>query len=356
MLLDLAGAQAAHGDQVHVALLNDGLLARRLNEIGVPVYLFPESRLDAITLLRRIRRTCADLSPDVVHTHRMKENVLGALAARLSGVPVCIRTAHGDSEHAIRWFQIKKQIARAMERLSNRFLLDTTIAVSQELAGRLRRRWMHGGVEVVQNGIDAARIRRDSAEVIPELMADSSAVRVCFIGRLVPVKRVDLFVQACSVLARSSSRHVHAFVIGDGPLRAHLEALARGLPNLTCTFVGFVNNPASWLSHMNLMVITSDHEGLPMSLLEALAIGVRVVSRAVGGITELLIDGRHGRLVYSDEPDAIASAMSAEVRSVASGGGLARDAEFPVEMTAMSMASRYTRIYQMALAKAGDRN
>ena len=353
-LLFLVRAQIDLGDAVHVVLLNQGLLADRLRDERVPIAMYPESRLNTLSLLAGIYQQCAELRPDVVHTHRIKENVLGALAARFAGVPVCVRTAHGDAEHALKWYQLRKQVARFMERVLVFGLHDVTAAVSQELADKLQRRWLHGRIEVVRNGVDPDRIRRDAATGIQTLPTVPGAVRICMIGRLVPVKRVDLFLDACSDLTRLVDRPVHAFVIGDGPLRVNLEKRALGFPRLTCTFTGFVEKSAAWLRKMDLMVITSDHEGLPMSLLEAFALGVRVVSRPVGGITALLVDGRLGRLVDSDRSAQVAAAMAAELqRDVAGENEEAAAPAFPNELTAAAMAARYREIY--LLTSKGNR-
>jgi len=115
-----------------------------------------------------------------------------------------------------------------------------------------------------------------------------------------------------------------------------------------CTFTGFVRDPAGWINQMDLMAITSDHEGLPMSLLEAMALGVRIVSRAVGGIPRLLQDGRFGRLVPTASAWAIAEAMADELSSEGTHDFKLARSVFPPELTAGAMAQQYTRVYESA--------
>jgi len=352
-LLSLAQAQMTLGDDVHVILLNDGLLAARMRAEGVPNCILPESTSGPLKLLARLHEHCVRLRPDVVHTHRMKENVLGAMAARLSGVPGCVRTAHGDTEHELRWFQGRKQIARIVERLFVFGLHDATVAVSRELADKLTHRWLPGRIEVVANGIDPDQVRhaaRNDALGDP-LRADE--IRIALVGRLVPVKRTDVFLEACTLLTKLVDAKVHAYVIGDGPLRTELEKQAAAQPNLACTFTGFVDNPAAWIKQMDLMAITSDHEGLPMSLLEAFALSVPVVSRAVGGIPDFLEDARRGRLVHSDRPSEVAQAMAAELLHPLAGRKDASADVFPEQLTAKSMARSYRQFYLRALSAHG---
>lgn len=355
MLLELARAQAALGETVHVVLLNDGLLAQRLMADHVPVQIFPESTIGPAGLFIRLQERCRCLQPDVVHTHRTKENVLGAVAARSSGVPVCVRTGHGDAEHSLSWFQLRKQAARWMDRLCAVSLQDATVAVSEELACKLRSRRMHGRIEVVPNGVDPEGIRRAAATGAVPLPAESESIRVCIVGRLVPVKRVDLFLAACALLAKSSRRRVHACILGDGPLRAELESLTDDVPNLEVTFAGFVNNPAAWLRQMDLMAITSDHEGLPICLLEALAVGTPVVSRSVGGIPDVLGDPRMGRLVATDRADEFASAMAAQLQNVGTAADRVAGELFPSGVTAEAMARGYQAVYENAAARRHTR-
>lgn len=346
MLLELALAQRAAGVDASVVLLNDGLLAERLRHGQVPVAVLPETELGPLALADRLRAECLSFGPEVLHTHRIKENILGAVAARRARVPLCVRTAHGDSEHALRWYQVRKQLARLAERLVVYGLQDGTAAVSAELASKLSARRMSGDVRVVENGIDPARVRSSAASASPEGRPPGDALRVAFVGRLVPVKRADLFIDACAALSGRIDRAVHAWIIGDGPLRSALEARSREHATLQCTFFGFVDAPATLLAQVDALAITSDHEGLPIALLEAIALGIPVVSRAVGGIPTVLERTRLGRLVTSDQPGEIANAL-AEIQTTGRNHGAeeGRD-EFPDDCTADSMARRYRDFYR----------
>lgn len=324
VVLELAIAQVRLGHSVHAVLFNDGLLADRLRSAGIRTTVIPESSNGPLALLRGVRRACLDVRPDVVHSHRMKETVIGAVAARSAAVPVCLRTVHGDNEHALGWHQWRKGFARIAERIASATLLDATVAVSAELGERLRRRRPAGRIEVIENGIDPDRVRREAEDHATPARAPAGAIRVGLVGRLVPVKRVDLFLDACGELARLWGTTLEAVVVGDGPLRQDLERQAAQLRIVGTTFSGFVDNPASWIRDFDLLAITSDHEGLPMCVLEAFALGVPVVARAVGGIPALLHDGRRGRLVDDGDATSFAAAMKSVLDS-----GRRSDANIP---------------------------
>jgi glycosyltransferase involved in cell wall biosynthesis len=163
-------------------------------------------------------------------------------------------------------------------------------------------------VELIYNGLDegefeaprAARIARESRE----------QNLVSFVGRLVPVKRVDLFLAMASRLVRGQASSWKVRVIGDGPLREALEGQAVDLGlGEQVEFLGFRRDVNELVAGSDVLVFTSDHEGTPMAALEALAMGVPVVARAVGGLVEMLQDVEGCRLVDGDDPRAIAEAV-----------------------------------------------
>ena len=353
MILDLATAQQDLGHDVTVALFNDGLLAERLAAGGIATRVFPEAASGPLGLLRSVHGLCRALGPDVLHSHRIKETVIGAAAARLAGVPACVRTVHGDNEHVLAWHQLRKGLARLAERLASAALVSATVAVSGELCDRLQDRWPSGRVVTIENGVNVARIRRQASEADDVPPRRKGCYRIGVVGRLVPVKRVDLFLDACDALARRSGRAIEAVIIGDGPLRTDLERHAAARAGVAFTFAGFVDNPAAWIRSLDLLAITSDHEGLPMCLLEAFALDVPVVARAVGGIPALLADGTRGRLVPAGDAESLASAMLAVLDSTEADAFARAANPFPAELTIETTARRYVDLYAQSAASGG---
>ena len=344
MLWTLARAQKHAGHYVSVVLLNRGILQSRLESDSIPTTVLDEGHLNWLQLVVALRHQFRLVRPDVVHTHRTKENVLGATAAKLTQVPACVRTVHGDIENRVSWREPRRLLIGVIERVLVRLLHDATCAVSADLGRRERSRCLAGRVFVVPNGIDPVYVRQRAADPIESIPRTYGTIRVCAAGRLVQVKRLDIFLDSCALLRPLVDRPLDVYIVGDGPLRGYLESYARRYPDLKVTFVGFVENPAAWLATMDIVAITSDHEGLPMVLLEALALGVNVVCRAVGGIPAVLGGGARG-LVASGDPADIAKEMLIQIHGITAHGVPCRVA-LPEAQTAVEMQRGYQRVYE----------
>jgi glycosyltransferase involved in cell wall biosynthesis len=309
----LLTALRSAGVEVMTALMNDGELAARLRSSGIKVQVIDERKLGSWQILRALRRLMAAWQPDVVHTHRQKENVLGSFANALAHRVPCVRTVHGAAEHSSKT-RLAGRIARAADRWCGRHLQQAVIAVSRELAMELETQYPPRHVRVIRNGVDVAAIR---AQIAPVNFRERepTAVHVGIVGRLVPVKRVDLFLEIAARLRASQPGTRWRFqVIGGGPLADSLAARARelGLREFV-EFHGHRTDSIACIAALDALVLCSDHEGLPMTLLEALAVGTPVVAHAVGGMRECLeADGQAG-LVFDHAPRAYADAVAALV-------------------------------------------
>jgi glycosyltransferase involved in cell wall biosynthesis len=182
------------------------------------------------------------------------------------------------------------------------------IVVSDDLAKTYQRKISHRKLVVIKNGVDVANLEK--AYDRRPTMHDDRAYRILFVGRLVPVKRVDLLLEAAALLGQRGGMQIQIDIYGEGPEAVDLvkKSVALGLATQV-SFCGFSENVADELCRADLLVMTSDHEGLPMVLLEALFLRVPVVAPAVGGIPEVL-QPRFGELVYDQEPAAYAEAIS----------------------------------------------
>ena len=160
---------------------------------------------------------------------------------------------------------------------------------------------------MIPNGIDVEAVR---AAAKPRAHVESGVVHVAWVGRIVAVKRLDVFLRAAAEIVRDPNVRYCFHVIGDGPLRAESQQLASRLGiNRDCIFHGFQREATRWLAAMHCLVLTSDHEGLPMTALEARALSVPVVAHAVGGLVPLLKEESDCKLVTTQEPSAIAEAI-----------------------------------------------
>lgn len=341
---ELATALAKRpGMQVSAVLLNDGELASRLRKAAVETRVFREDRAATWSIYRQMTAFMRAWRPDVVHTHRQKENIVGTLAAYSAGVPVCLRTAHGAPEFIPGALAPHKRALRQLDRWLAKYGQQRVVAVSDELAEKLRHDLPATNICVIPNGIDKTAVR---AAATPHVWLRGDAFHVAFVGRLAPVKRVDLFLHAAAELLQIAPKQYRFHIIGDGPLRADLERESASLGiSTSCDFHGFQVDAPRWLAAMNCLVLTSDHEGLPMTALEARALGIPVVAHAVGGLVSLLQDANDSRLVATQNPTDYANA----IRAVTAVSGDPANCRLPDRFEIASTSEAYATLYQSLL-------
>jgi glycosyltransferase involved in cell wall biosynthesis len=331
---------------VSAVLLNrKSELSRRLRSHGIDVLELDESSSGSLTLLRSILAHARLVKPDVIHTHRFKENILGGLVARLCG-SASIRTLHGAPEPEIMRATLRRRTIDFIDAAAARHLQSHVVAVSGELATKVAARYPGANIQMIPNGVDVAALRAQSLRTV----VPAEGLRLGFLGRLVPVKRVDLLLAAFAELRTTMARPVELVIVGDGPDRANLEKISArlGLGD-SVRFAGFQAESAAWMASMDAVVLTSDHEGLPMVVLEALALGVPVVARAVGGIPEILQPVNPRWLVQGDSPTAIAQALAEALAANGDARGrTGRPSLLDERYSAGSMARGYLSIYENA--------
>lgn len=256
--------------------------------------------------------------PEIVHTHAAKAGTLGRLAALAApgrSRRVLVHTFHGHSlsgyfsSRTTRAFlAIERFLARRTTRL---------IAVSEEVRDDLVAMGVAPAesFEVVRLGFDLSPFAVEESErahrrakLRAELGLPSDVPLVTLIARLVPIKRVDRFLRVARRLAeRGDTRFL---VVGDGELgevlRTSTDAQALGE---RLTWAGFRRDIPDVCFASDIVVLSSDNEGTPVSLIEALAAGTPVVSTDVGGVATVLRDGQSGLLVKRDDERGLADAI-----------------------------------------------
>ncbi|MFT5548318.1 MAG: glycosyltransferase involved in cell wall biosynthesis [Candidatus Azotimanducaceae bacterium] len=285
-----------------VVLMNDGLLADRLRDIGVEIVVLDERKLNALKVLSNLMTVMKKWKPDIVHTHRQKENILGSIANVLTVRAKSLRTVHGAPEfpenfmkHPLKW------AIPQLDYLCARFFQKTVISVSDELADSLKVIYNDAKVAVVLNGVDIIDLQENTMPLIGEF--DENLKHIGIVGRLESVKRVDLFLRMakCAVVDDKMNWRFHVF--GDGSLLEGLRAEAEHLGvSSTVMFEGHRGDIAQCIKSMDVLVMCSDHEGLPMTALESVALGTPMVAHSVGGLTKLLSDGA-GLLIQNQNVD-----------------------------------------------------
>jgi glycosyltransferase involved in cell wall biosynthesis len=234
---------------------------------------------------------------DLLHCHLPLAGIAGRFAGRWARVPV-IYTEHNLQE---RYHPLTRWANRSTWTLQR-----AVVAVSSEVAASIARHMPdRPAVHVVPNGIDVEAFRIESGDrqrIRRELGVSDHEIVVGTVAVMRPQKRLDLWLQTLRHVVDQGVA-VIGLIVGDGPLRADLERHAAEL-SLTgrVRFPGLQSPIAPWLAAMDLFLITSEFEGLPLALLEAMASRLPVVATAVGGIPEVIEDGRSGVLVPIPDP------------------------------------------------------
>lgn len=282
-----------HGDETDVAGLmrRAGVDVVALNKAGGP---------DPRTVLR-LRAQMRDFSPAVVHTHLpVLEYVLPA--ARLYGRRVrIIHTVHNLARE-----ETRHRVLRAVNRRAFSHGV-VPVALNEEVRSSICREYAlpASAVPVVGNGIDLDAFRG------PQRRGPRGAgARLLCVARLAPAKNHALLLRTVARL-RESGRDVSLTLVGDGPLRGALEERARELGiSQRVRFAGRRTDTPAFYRDCDLFVLLSDYEGMPMSIIEAMASGLPVVATRAGGVAELVDDGVNGALVEADAA-AAAEAIAA---------------------------------------------
>jgi glycosyltransferase involved in cell wall biosynthesis len=313
-VLDLVHEGRRLGQEVTVVCLEQpGRLADEAEGLGARVVCADKPPGLRWKTVGRLRALFRELAPDVVHTHQIGALFYAGPAARRAGVRAVVHTEHGKHYAARRRTRL---LGRLAARHVGRFCcVSADIADEVVRCGIVAQR----KVAVVANGIDVPRFSaRDGAdEVRRSLGIPPGAPVVGTIGRLNEIKRQDSLIRAF-VRIQSEAPGARLLLVGDGPLRDDLRRLADGLGvGDAVHFPGYDPEPQRFLGVMDVFALTSRSEGMPLVVLEAWAAGLPVVASRVGGLPELIDDGRTGLLFDPDDEGALVSAL----------GGLLADAD-----------------------------
>ncbi len=252
-----------------------------------------------------LRKKLAALDPDVIHAH----SPVLAIAARLLISVTNIDAAILTTEHN-RWPRHHR-----VTRLGNRLTAarDTArIAVSEDVRQSMSTS-LHATTEVLDHGVPLGplvELRAKRPEMRARLLGDAadSTIVIGIVANFRPEKAYDVFLDAAEQLAARRSG-IRFFVVGQGPGEAAFRhgVRERGLDSVI-EVLGYRDDATEVMSAFDIFTLTSRHEGKPVSLMEAFALGVPVVATRAGGIPEAVTDGENGILVDIDDTSAVSNA------------------------------------------------
>jgi L-malate glycosyltransferase len=275
--------------------LNEGTLSTRLCDAGIELYVIPEARTGFLRVALNAYKLLKGRKIDIIHSHRYKEHGLALLLSRMMRIDKLIATVHGLPEPLAGMLQKSGHLKAVISNFILRRYFSRVVAVSEEMRDALVKMYGHSRskLDVIYNGIAGLdHMHRHRTGRADEF-------HVGTVGRTVPVKDFQLFIYIAAEL-RKRSKRARFSILGDGPLTRQLMDKAKSLNVADAVqFVPPRPDPTSYYQSLDLYLNTSIHEGIPISLLEAMAMGLPVVAPRVGGIPEMIDHEQQGLLVDS---------------------------------------------------------
>jgi len=288
-----------------------------LHELGLKPLIIPEMRrsinpLNDYFVYRKLKNIIEEFKPDIVHTHAAKAGTIGRLAAYNAKVPVILHTFHGHVFHSY-FNKTKTAVFKNVERnLAAKSTKIIAISERQKYElGTIHRICAPEKIEVVPLGFDLTRFqenyetKRKSFRTQYNIADDEIAVGI--IGRIVPIKNHEMFIRAWKAASDKTSKKIRAFIVGDGEDRTKVENLAKELGISVCTqnfekskcsltFTSWIKEIDFVNAGLDIVALCSLNEGTPVSLIEAQAANNPVLSTKVGGVENIVMEGKTGLL------------------------------------------------------------
>ena len=291
-------------DVTAVTIYGSGLDARARGALGSELVEVGRRNRRDLGYFPRLVKTLRGLRPDIVHAHLHTGQYAGRLAALLAGVPQVVFTAHGDEPQSA----LRHIVDRALDSRTARFIVFTEAQRRNFARGR---HVSADRIEVIPNGVPQRTPAGDRAALRAALNVPASAFALYSIGRFEPPKNHRLAIEALALLhGRYTPDDVHLVFAGTGSLECELRTLVREL-GLTerVHFLGFRPDAAALAGAMDLFVMTSRNERMPLALGEAMLGGLIPVVTPWAGCEDLVVDGSTGFVAADYSPAAFADAI-----------------------------------------------
>ncbi len=273
-----------------------------------------------VVAYEKIKSIIKRYKPDIVHTHASKAGVLGRQAAISCGVPVIVHTFHGHIFNSY----FNKYVTETFRKIEQHYAKRTSaiVAISDIQKYELSEIYKIAPSEkfrVIPLGFDLNRfqenkaMKRDAFRKQYDIADDEIAVSI--VGRLVPVKNHRMFIDAIKKVKSKTNRKVRGIIVGDGDLRdglleyASLHGLTSStpehkVPNSDLIFTSWIKDADYVFAGSEISALTSLNEGTPVSIIESQAANVPVVSTIVGGIRDVVVEGKTALLSPTQNVDA----------------------------------------------------
>jgi len=334
-------------------LLYAGVLEEEVKKLNVEIELLHKPAGLDFSLPFRLAKVLKRRNISLIHTHNTGAYLYGAIAAKLAKVPVIIHTEHG------RDFPDKRRLMLAERILS--LWTSKIIAVSHDLKNSLVEceNISPGKIIVIPNGIDLDLFQDYSQEIVnkkrSEMGLNPDDFIIGNIARLAPIKDHKHLIKAFKIVLREV-HNAKLIIVGNGPLREELFDYSNNLGlSKKIFFLGERKDIPELLATLDVFVLSSQNEGISLTLLEAMAAKRPVVATTVGGNKEIVEDGITGYLVPPENSEKLAKAIvnvAANSKAALQMGIFARE-RVRQKYSLEKMVERYREVYEKCLAERG---
>ena len=352
---DLVRNLQGNGYQISIFCTHErGELAKEVEALGCDVHFEePRGRMGHWSLPFRIWQYLRRVRPDVVHTQHFSALMDATLAARLAGVPALVHTDHSKLYPVPRRYIVIERLMAAW--------VDAYCAVSEHTKNDLVRHvgMPAGQVRVMMNGFDFDRLpdEKDGLRVRQSLGIPAGARVLGTIARLEPQKSQDVMIDAMPAILQEFP-DTHLVIVGGGSLESALRERvhAAGLQK-NVHLTGWQTVPDPYLAAMDVFVLSSLFEGLPIAILQAMAAGRPVVSTDAGGVKEVIHHERHGIIVPERNAESFSKSTIDLLRrpEAMRAFGEAAQAYYRDHLRVACMVREYDRVYRDCLSRQGIR-
>ncbi len=262
----------------------------------------------------RLFRLIKKEKADIVHLHLMKARFFGGLAAKLAGVPVIVETFHGNLFDGY-YGKLATAAILGAERFLGWVIMDRVIAISKQQKEELARFRIcpRQKVNVIPLGLKLSRFldcSKFKGQLRRELRVSEQTLLVGVVGRLVRIKGISYLLDALHRVYQATDKDFCLLVVGDGLMRKELESQVSSLGiGAKVRFLGWRFDLERIYADLDIVILSSLNEGTPFSLIEAMAAGKAVVATSVGGVPDVVADGKAGLLVPPKNPSVMAEAI-----------------------------------------------
>lgn len=284
-----------------------------LKEYDVEPLLVPEMKREPNLksdrlALKKIKTIIEEFQPDIVHTHASKAGAIGRKAAFSCNVPVVVHTFHGHVFHSY-FGKVKttlfKNIERYLAKKSSGIIAISNLQ-KKELCEE-HKITSTEKMEVIPLGFDLKKFQENYSEKRKatrlKYKITNDCIALCIIGRLAPVKDHFFFLDVIEELSKKTERKIKIFIVGDGELKSEIENRVNTLQHqgIDILMTSWIFDIATFNAGMDILCLTSKNEGTPVSLIEAQACNLPVISTDVGGVSDIVAENETGFIISRND-------------------------------------------------------